>query len=284
MYSPPDDDTDARRLRTAHATAATALGVTCAGPLVWGWRGRTLGRRATHPEHGTCWLRLLRLPADKAHGRLWDGTAAAAASFPTVHRPALHAVHDLPVDDAGRVCRAELSAFITAPVLSPGPVLRTPLDLPDTWWKALRADLDTVAATPTDRTAVRRQWIDRAVPRYTGAPAPHIGEWTTAHGDLHWANLTGPDLCLLDWEGHGTAPAGYDAALLHAYTLLQPDTAHRARAVFADILDTPTGRAAQLVVAADLLQAASRGDHPELVPALHARVAALTGESNTSAT
>ncbi|GAB2901171.1 hypothetical protein [Streptomyces mayteni] len=65
------------------------------------------------------------------------------------------------------------------------PVIRQRLDLPDTWWNSLRTDLDTVAANPTQRVAVRKKWIARAVPAVTGCPAPHVTEWSTTHGDLH---------------------------------------------------------------------------------------------------
>ena len=38
--------------------------------------------------------------------------------------------------------------------------------------------------------------------------------WTTTHSDLHWGNVTGPELCVLDWESWGRAPAGYDTSIL----------------------------------------------------------------------
>lgn len=47
-----------------------------------------------------------------------------------------------------------------------------------------------ITATPTERVAVRRQWIDRALPQYAGVPAPTEIDWATAHGDCHFANLT----------------------------------------------------------------------------------------------
>lgn len=79
-----------------------------------------------------------------------------------------------------------------------------------------------------------------------------------AHGDLHWANLTSDPLEIIDWEGWGLAPAGYDAAVLHAYALPQTETAKKVRNAFADILDTPSGRLAEFVIAAEIIQAAER--------------------------
>lgn len=55
--------------------------------------------------------------------------------------------------------------------------------------------------------------------------------WATAHADLHWGNLRGPTLHILDWESWRSAPAGYDAATLHCNSLLHQPTARRVRAM-----------------------------------------------------
>ncbi|MEV6818509.1 hypothetical protein AB0M72_07110 [Nocardiopsis dassonvillei] len=93
-----------------------------------------------------------------------------------------------------------------------------------------------------------------------------VGTWVTSHADLHWANLTHDPLVLMDWEGWAAAPLGYDAAVLHAYALAEPVTAATVREVFADVLNTPDGRLAHLIVCTEIVQAAPRG-------ALHARLA-----------
>ena len=266
MYSPPLSDTETQRMITAQASAAQALGVYLDGPHVWGWAGRTLGQRALHPQRGACWLRVLSAPVDKASGKLWEGTLMAAELIPaSVRRPQLLAVRDHTAD--GLAFRAELTEFIPAPVMSPDPVLRHEPSLTAPFLEQLRRDLQTVAQTQTDRVAVRQEWIDRRVPELTGVPAPRIHVWECAHGDLHPANLTTTGY-ILNWEGFGLAPRHYDAAMLYAYSLLAPHTAARILDVFAEDLNTDDGRAALLVVAADLLLSASRGDHPDLVPAL----------------
>ncbi|MFJ9250898.1 phosphotransferase [Streptomyces sp. NPDC101776] len=246
-----------------------ALGVTVHGPRVWGWHGRTLSRRAGHPEHGACWLRLLSVPAEKEGGKLWEGTERAATAFPAVRKPEFYGLHDWTADEYAY--RAELTAYIDEPVLSPDPVLHDELALTDGWFATIRASLAAIAATPTDRTAVRSEYIDRAVPQFTGLPAPRIDEWECAHGDFHAANLTAGGT-VLDWEGWGIAPRGYDAAMIYAYAQLAPATAARIRRELAEFLDGAVGRAALLVVCAELLQSASRGDHPELTPKLRALV------------
>ncbi|WP_174857668.1 hypothetical protein [Streptomyces lydicus] len=104
---------------------------------------------------------------------------------------------------------------------------------------------------------MREQYIRRRVPEFTGV-TPGAITWTTAHGDLHWANLTGPALTLLDWEGWGTAPLGYDAANLYLHSLPVPDVAERIRKEFAHVLDTPAGWIGELTACTEILQAASR--------------------------
>jgi hypothetical protein len=269
MYSPPQSDRDIQRMAAAHTGAAAALGVEITGPEVWGWQGRTLSRAADHPEHGACWLRLVSAVYGKEGGKLWDGNLEAARLFPTVNKPPLYGVHDSFRDRWAY--RAELSARVEDPVLSPSPVVSRELDLPEDWFKQVRKDLNTVAGTATDRVAVRQEWIDRAVPTHTGRPAPQITDWTCAHGDFHPANITRTGT-ILDWEGFGMAPRNYDVAMLIAYTQLMPNTTQQLRAAFREVFQTSTGREALLVVCADLLQSASRGDHPGLVPALRSLV------------
>ncbi|MEF3118908.1 phosphotransferase [Streptomyces chrestomyceticus] len=276
MYSPPPDPADAHRLADTHDKAAAALGATPHGPKVWGWHGRTLSRGAEHPEHGVCWLRLLAAPADQAGRKLWAGTADAARNVPhAVRRPVLHGLHDL--SDGTYAYRAELTSYVSSPVCAPSPVLRRELVLPTPWWVSLRASLEQLAAVRTDRVAVRQEWADRSVPRFAGVSAPQITEWVTVHGDLHFANLTLDGPVMLDWEGWGIGPYGYDAALLYVYSLLAPATAERVRQAFADVLDSPQGQAALLIVATELLQSASRGDHPALVAPLRSLVSNVTG-------
>ncbi|MFJ5901160.1 hypothetical protein ACIQFZ_38505 [Streptomyces sp. NPDC093064] len=205
------------------------------------------------------WLRLVSAPAAKASGKLWEGALDAQHTFGDLdgHRPALVGVHD--VFDDGTAYGAELSVHVDQPVLSDEPILQHDVQLPGSWWTDLSEALEKVSATATDRVAVRQQYMDRAIPQFVGIPAPAVTCWTTAHSDLHWANLTAP-LRILDWEGWGRAPEGFDAATLFAYTLLQPDTTTRVRDVF-PVLGSPAGLAAEATVCAMLLQTVARGDN-----------------------
>nr|BFE32304.1 hypothetical protein GCM10010200_045550 [Actinomadura rugatobispora] len=268
----------AERMRSAFTAATTRLELTPLDqtPKVWGHSGRTLsGPVTTHS--GRAWLRLLEAPAGKEGGKLWTGTQQATTLLPTqIPRPRLlrttHWTHD------AHVYRAELTTYEPTPVCSPTPDLTEPITLPDAWWTQLRQATDALSTTPAphDRQPViSQEYIHRTIPRYLGDIGidTAVQRWSLAHGDLHWANLTSPKLTILDWEGFGPAPHGFDAAHLHAYTLPNPELAARVHHNFADILTTPQGRLARLTVAAILLQAADRDPtHARLAPHIRKHV------------
>jgi hypothetical protein len=250
-------------MQSAFNQAATRLNTAPVpdAQTTWGHSGRTIGAPVT-TTHSQAWLRVLETLADRQGGKLWTGTSQAETALPPdVPRPRM--INSTDWQQGSYAYRAELTTYITAPVCSSTPDLRRPIDLSGTWWSDLRQTLDTVTTwrAPTDRPPVITQdYIHRAIPRYLAAVNvdTHVHRWTLAHGDLHWANLTSPELNILDWEGFGPAPYGFDVAHLHAYTLHTPDTAAHIRALFVDILPTPEGRIAELTVAAMIVQAADR--------------------------
>ncbi|WP_033213562.1 hypothetical protein [Kitasatospora phosalacinea] len=277
MYSEPEPDV-AERMRAMHAVAAGTLHAQPAGSReVWGWRGRTLSRPVVTAD-GEGWLRLVSAPAGKAGGKLWEGPQEAERLMPpAVPRPRLRARRTW--TGAAHGYLAELYDRVTSSTITThGPVLRTAPDLDETWWERLSVALDAMATVPSDRVAVRQEYLDRAMPEFLGIPVDTtVPAWATAHGDLHWANLTSPTLTVLDWEGWGIAPAGYDAALLHTYSLLVPETAAQVRRRLDHLLDTPAGRFAELVVITELLQTTARGDNLDLEDALRDRLSKIAG-------
>ncbi|MFG2286621.1 hypothetical protein ACGFOU_11270 [Streptomyces sp. NPDC048595] len=98
---------------------------------------------------------------------------------PADPRPRLLGLRDWSADGWGY--RAELYGFVDTLPVSPSPVLRNGVDLPDTWWHDRRQAIVRLALVDTSREAMREQYIRRRVPEFTGITPGEI-TWTTAHG------------------------------------------------------------------------------------------------------
>ncbi|MFJ4342588.1 hypothetical protein [Streptomyces sp. NPDC088915] len=284
MYSPPTDPAKTVRMMAAHQRARNALGVRLADRGKWGWHGRSLSNRVEHPGHGPCWLRIVEeIPERAGATPQWSGTELTVRRFREVLRPGVIAIHD--IHERHWSYRAELMTFVDEPMLSQTPQLTEELELSRLWWARTRANLYHVSQEHTDRTAVRASWIERVVPEMTGYPAPYVTHWTCAHGDFHPANVTA-EATILDWEGWGMAPYGWDAALFYAYSQTAPATAAVVYRELSTWLAHESGQVAILIACASLLQSTARGDYPELEPHLrrlaqHAAAALAEAEKNT---
>jgi len=262
------------------ARACEHFDLTVTGSPSFGWRLRSIGAPTTGPD-GACWLRVVSEEPQWAQGHGWTGNLDAN-SITGVSKPRVLDVLDVfewPEGD-WRNQRAEVMTLVPGSTCSPVDVLNADPDLSAAWWTNLHETLDTVAAIPAERThADQHRVTQRITDRFGPAVDTTVAEWTTAHGDLHWSNVMAPRLAILDWELWGRGPAGTDAATLYCYALLAPRTASTVRALFADVLDTPTGRVAQLYVIARLLRRVDGGDYPELAEPLQALASSLVGHS-----
>lgn len=265
-----------QRLQAMFVRAADAFGCQAVDEVrAEGWRGRTLGGQVS--VNGLArWLRVVVAPADKVGEKLWTGNESAQV-IAGASRPELLGVRDWA--EEGLRFRAELSTFVEDGPVSATPELQRSVRLSESWWKGLEMSLDAVAATATDRVSVRQDLVNRRLEWISGGRvAPEVAVWKASHGDLHWANLTAPACVLLDWEGWGLAPAGWDVAVLRAYSLLQRAVAAEIADRFSGLLTGAGGRQVQLFAVAELLMAGSRGDHPELTPPLLGLASELLGE------
>lgn len=278
MWPPPDDPAATARMRAAHATARARMNVASHDDReAWGWHGRTLSQSVI-TSTGPGWLRLAAAPDGHVSPVFWNGTVETERSMPAaVPRPRLRGWHDW--HDHPWQYRAELYDHALAKPVSASPALTSQPPLSARWWSAVRTALHDISAVPTTRRTITREYLQHAMPRFLGTPIdpdPPV-PWTTAHGDFHFANITAPALQIFDFEGWGLAPAGYDAATLHSYSLLIPATAASIRCEFASILSTPAGRHAELVTITELLHAAARGEHTALAEPLRQRASILLG-------
>lgn len=199
------------RLRDLLASAADRLGVDLAGPAVFGLDARTVGARATSPQ-GLRWLRVATEPQAWAGGPAWEGNQAANEIAGVAELQVRDVVE---WDEGDRRVRAELQTLAPGHAVSETMALRDCPGLENTCWEELQSALQALADHPTKRICLDEPFVRRLLLAFFGA-TPDLQDviWTTAHGDLHWANLMAPECWILDWEAWGTAPAGYDAALL----------------------------------------------------------------------
>lgn len=238
---------------------------------VWGWRGRTLSGPIIVGSAVT-WLRLASGRTGEISRTFWRGNITAEQQIPAdVPRPRL--LHRDEWESGPWRYAAEAFEHTVGKPFSQTPAPSGPLpvgSLPDAWWSELRRILDVVGDVTTRRFTIGPVWAEQLLADHFGSDQAASSPWITCHGDLHWANLAGPDLVVFDWEGWGGGPDGYDAASLLVHSLLQPGLAAEVRDRFAGVLDGERGRYAQQVVVVEQLW--RRRDTPDdpLLPALDA--------------
>lgn len=245
--------------------AARQFGVTPVGEATHTARLHSVGTRV-RDGGADAWLRVVYDDPEWGEGDYLTGNLTAN-DISGVPKP--HVKEWTQWDDSGRRLRGEVSTFVPAAPLSAGMVLTYEAALSEPWMRTLRAALDALAAHPLPPHGVDPDDVNHGLAAYFGLTVDFATvEWTTAHSDLHWGNLTGPELFILDWETWGRAPAGYDAATLYCASLLQPTTARRIHRTFADVLETHSGRVATLAVAVRFLRFIDGGEHLPLARSL----------------
>ena len=260
-----DDGESGQRgfLRRILAEGGERLGVPVAGAAVFSWRDRTIGAPAAR-DGDRYWLRATGEHHDWAGGDSWTGCRDANA-LTGIPRPELLGQVEWTEDNVE--IYAQLMTLAPGAPCSPTPELREEIELSDSWWTALSDALTLLASSDSHPREPRTQGLVTDAVRlcFGDWVDPAVTAWTTTHGDLHWANLMAPDLWILDWEFWRRAEAGLDAATLYCHSLLVPPVAAKVHEAFADALESPSGRLAQLSVIAHLLRRADGGDHPDLV-------------------
>jgi len=227
----------------------------------YGFVGSPVTFRGQH-----AWLRVSPFLEHEMSRKAWRRTAEAAAipgvSKPTLlHRIEWHAEGPEPVPVS-----AEVLTLVTDPIASRERFLRTAPDLPADWFRDLSASLAALRVYPTDRRfpvhdAEEYGYLLSATYRrpIPGGCVPAFG---TEHIDLNWKNITAPRFCVLDMEHWCVAITGYGAAYLYLTALEAPAVAARVHKALADVLDTPSGRYAQLVAAALIIRNLTRLPDP----------------------
>ncbi|MFI5616531.1 hypothetical protein [Streptomyces sp. NPDC051567] len=229
---------------------------------------RTVGARS---DRGT-WVRIERRRLDRI-GQGWNG-AEAAALLTGISRPEWHECVVWREGVRGEVMwRADETALLPAPPIGTSVLTEDP-KLPDEWWRELNASMNALAAQHTSRIAtpdtvtITQRGVTEAIRRAFPADFDTtVSQWVSAHADLNWANMTGPEFSLFDWEDWGAAPRGLDAASLWGNSLAVPGLAERVRSERHADLRSRDGKLMTLFVCAKILAPDAHPEDPRLAPA-----------------
>jgi hypothetical protein len=271
----PADAAHREQTLAAHRAGAREIGCTVDGEPGWGWSDRSV---STHGllDGEPVWIRTVgEDPRWITDGGFWTGNLDANI-ITGIPKPSVLAWTEGRTPE--RWFRTEAMTLVAAPsgTVAPAPSAAPAVDR--VWLSQLGTALDVLAAVPTERLGYTQEAVTRRLQEHFGDRVDFtVDRWVTSHNDLHWANLTAPSLAILDWEGWGLAPAGYDAATLYCHSLLMPKMAAQVREQFADVLDTPGGRRSQLLATARILDRARHGDYDDLVGPVRNHAEGLLG-------
>lgn len=215
----------------------------------------------------------------------WTGTEAAEA-IRDVPRPRWLAAATWSDPARGVVWKAEETTLIRSTAVSETAEIDQDPRLPRQWWADLEAGLTHLAAHTTERVALEQSHLTRRIHEVYGTGVDtRVPEnaWACAHGDLGYANLTGPDLTILDWESWGMAPLGWDAACLWSASLGVPPVAGEVTTLFREQLATRSGLLCRLLLCANVARATARaGRDLPLSAAMAATAVALVDSLSTT--
>ncbi|WP_083418860.1 hypothetical protein [Pseudofrankia sp. BMG5.36] len=226
-------------------------------------------------DRGT-WVRVEVRPPEKTAEQGWNGTETSAALH-GVARPEWRQSVSWNDPDQDLMWRADETDLVADHPVKPGGILTADPGLSEKWWATLRSSLTALSGHSTTRLAtphtekITQARIDLAI---TGAFGDQLDtkveQWSAAHADLNWANLTTPTCMLLDWEDWGMAPHGLDPANLWVNSLAVPDLASRVYQECEQELESKTGKIMALFLCADIVSAPPSYSGPLHEPALRA--------------
>ena len=239
------------------------------GDPSFGWNHKSIGSEVRTRSGGILWAKMFSAPRDKANGREWEGEKTAS-HWQVPWKPKVHYLHEF-----GEEVRTQL--IITDKVS--GAIigerqhwLASGSSVSDAFLIELREALRWLQGVSTDRVNTRFDLVRRRISERWSINIDYADcVWETIHGDLHWKNIAGPRLEIIDWEGWGIGLQHQDLAFLIALSSLDQVLESRIRRVFHGSVVARSLTLAELFVTAELLRTSEiHGDHPDLVPALTA--------------
>ncbi|WP_395297235.1 hypothetical protein ACF9IK_30210 [Kitasatospora hibisci] len=229
---------------------------------------RTIGARTDRSS----WIRVERRPRARALEQGSSGLEAAAALAGVAMPRWFRAAAWQDPDDAA-IWQADETSLLPGCPVGSAIVVADPR-LPDTWWRSLNASLAALADQRTTRVAtpdteqITQELVDSTIrAAYPEAANTRVDRWGPAHADLNWANVTGPEFCMFDWEDWGMAPCGLDSASLYAASLAVPLLADRVRRERRAELESRDGMVMRLFVLAKIAGPHAHPSDPRVGPA-----------------
>ncbi|MFF4429781.1 hypothetical protein ACFYZ4_11515 [Streptomyces sp. NPDC001513] len=219
------------------------------------------------------WVRIERRGFERIGPQGWNGTEAAAVlqgvAMPEWYQGVAWREPGEPV-----MWRGDEMELLASPSVAKGALVLEDPALPDTWWAALNASLDALADQQTPRIAtpdtvtVTQEQVTQALGEVFPAVADtRIERWTSAHADLTWANVMGPEFSIIDWEDWGMAPRGLDAATLWGNALAVPTLADRVHQERRADLESRDGKLMSLFFLSKIVGPQAYEEDPLLAPA-----------------
>ncbi|WP_344051325.1 hypothetical protein [Streptomyces thermoalcalitolerans] len=229
---------------------------------------RSVGARTNRDT----WVRIERRSLCKITEQGWNGTECAA-HLEGVVQPAWQGCVVWRDANEPVMWRADETDLLPAAPVG-NAVLSEDPELPDEWWKALNASLDSLTAHKTRRVAtpdtdtITQELVTESIRSvFPGDFDTTVQRWVPAHADLNWANVTAPVFSLFDWEDWGNAPQGLDSASLWASSLAVSALADRVRQERRCDFESRDGKLMTLFVCSKILGPYAHPEDPRLGPA-----------------
>lgn len=229
---------------------------------------RSIGART----HRNTWVRIERRGLDKIGGQGWNGTECAAA-LEGIAKPTWCASVAWRDPSETVMWRADETGILPGKPVGTS-VLAADPGLPDTWWQALNASLDALAAqhttriaTPDTVTITQASVTEAILAVFPGNYDTTVTQWVPAHADMNWANVTAPEFCLFDWEDWGNAPRGLDSASLWGASLAVPALAERVRHERRHDFESRDGKLMTLFICSNIAGPYAHPEDPRVKPA-----------------
>lgn len=219
------------------------------------------------------WVRIERRGFDRISVQGWNGPEPAAV-LSGVAMPQWFAGSAWREPSEPVMWRADEMELATSPPVGQAALVIDDPKLPDGWWASLNASLDALAEQPPphiatpDTETIRQELVTATIHEvFPAVTDTTVDEWSPAHADLTWANVTGPEFCMIDWEDWGMAPRGLDAATLWGNALAVPALAERVWSERRADLESRSGRLMALFFCSKVAGPHAHPEDPRLAPA-----------------